>query len=321
MNEKNNNSSSKNEKIDKDEKLFRDIISEINDENLLIRIANICCDENPENCKFVIKKIKNVDNITKKNAKNLYKIVKKFDIHELNEKLDWYNAKNHENPNYREDAVKQITNENILKDIARSKYKDTSELSINKITDEKILVTISEDRRYDNDIRKKAISKITDNDILYRIVLSNNDISKPAFTVALNLIRKRCKEEADKSEDRYNKKLKELEDKGKIELILKIVDIYETIEKGASLEEPSKEHLKGLLESIYSNLKNVLEKEGLKKIPTKNVKFDYTKHEASSSEKNDECEDDDILEELLRGYTFKDEVIKHSIVKICKNSE
>ena len=69
---------------------------------------------------------------------------------------------------------------------------------------------------------------------------------------------------------------------------------------------------------IYSELYSILEKEGLKTIETEG-KFDPKKHEALIQEAGEE--DEKILEEIQKGYTLNDKVIRASKVKISKLME
>lgn len=101
------------------------------------------------------------------------------------------------------------------------------------------------------------------------------------------------------------------------QLISNILDSYEDLERALNQSNNEKELRKGV-ELIYSKLKDILEKEGLKEIPTEGEKFDPFKHEALMAENNDDFENGYIIEELMKGYTLKDKVLKYSKVKVCK---
>jgi molecular chaperone GrpE len=103
-------------------------------------------------------------------------------------------------------------------------------------------------------------------------------------------------------------------------LIMNILDSYEDLERALN-QSKNMDELKEGIELIYSKFKNVLEKEGLKEIEIKDVKFDPFKHEALMVEDKDDCEDGMIIEELMKGYTLKDKVIKYSKVKVCKKNK
>lgn len=100
-------------------------------------------------------------------------------------------------------------------------------------------------------------------------------------------------------------------------LIKNILDSYEDL--GRALENASNyDELKEGIELINNKLKDTLKKEGLEEIPTKGEKFDPFKHEALMAEAAEDIENGYIIEELMKGYTLKDKVIKYSKVKVCK---
>jgi len=317
--------------------LSLDDIHKIRDENLLIDIVAKCYEKNPKIRDLAIHEIKNVDNknvdkITKENGKVLHALAKKLRSSEIVEIWYWYHSKKNENKGSREKAINKISNQNILADIAKenNEYEDARQSSFDKIDDKSILETIAESSDYTKKIREKAIYKINDDNILFNIALKNNNVNlrEVAIKIILNKkesekesIRQRYMKDAKIAKKNFEQSLTKRFDEGKIDLIEKIVDSYESIEKGIHLKESSKDSLENLLKSIYSKSKDILEKEGLEKIPTKKRKYDSSKHDVVSTEEDPNYEDDDIIEELRKGYTFNDKVIKYSQVKICKNSE
>jgi molecular chaperone GrpE len=100
-------------------------------------------------------------------------------------------------------------------------------------------------------------------------------------------------------------------------LLLKILEVYEDFERAKENCKTEQEYSEGL-DLIYKKLTTILEKEGIKPIPTENEKFDPFKHEAMMAENNPEYENGMIIDELAKGYTLKDKVIKYSMVKVCK---
>ena len=66
---------------------------------------------------------------------------------------------------------------------------------------------------------------------------------------------------------------------------------------------------------IYSNLKKLLEEEGIRPIKAVGEKFDPYKHEVILKVESEEPEDI-VVEELQKGYMLKDKVIRTSKVKI-----
>ena len=100
-------------------------------------------------------------------------------------------------------------------------------------------------------------------------------------------------------------------------LIKQILDSYEDIERALTKSNSEKELREGL-ELIYQKLTDVLTKEGLEEIPTEGEKFDPFKHEALLVENNPDVENGYIIDELMKGYTLKGNVIRYSKVKVCK---
>ena len=100
-------------------------------------------------------------------------------------------------------------------------------------------------------------------------------------------------------------------------LIEKFLDSYEDMER--ALENSSnEEELREGLKLIHSKLENTLEKEGLKEIPAIGEKFDPFKHEALLTVNSPDHENGEIVDELMKGYTLKDKVLKYSKVRVCK---
>ena len=100
-------------------------------------------------------------------------------------------------------------------------------------------------------------------------------------------------------------------------LIKNILDSYEDLERALEQSTDEKELREGV-GLIFSKLKDTLEKEGLKEIPTEGEKFDPFKHEALMAVNDPEIENGYIVDELMKGYTLKDKVIKYSKVRVCK---
>lgn len=84
-------------------------------------------------------------------------------------------------------------------------------------------------------------------------------------------------------------------------------------EGGQCVEE---EFLKGM-ELIYSQMQDILKKEGVEAIDVLDCKFDPYRHECLMQGDSDK-ESQTILEEFQKGYLMKDKVIRHSKVKVAK---
>ena len=72
---------------------------------------------------------------------------------------------------------------------------------------------------------------------------------------------------------------------------------------------------------IHRQLVGVLEKEGVKRIPTVGERFDPHRHEAVGQvDASEEYEDGVIVEEIQVGYTLHDKVLRPALVRVAKQN-
>ena len=67
---------------------------------------------------------------------------------------------------------------------------------------------------------------------------------------------------------------------------------------------------------VLGNMYKILEKEGLQKIEAVGKPFDPNLHESSSKVITQENNEGIVVEEVRKGFMFRDRVIRPSIVKI-----
>ena len=100
------------------------------------------------------------------------------------------------------------------------------------------------------------------------------------------------------------------------DLIKEFLDCYEDLERCLTIEND--EDFRDGVELIYNKFTTLLAKEGVEEIPAKGEKFDLNKHEALMVQESEDVENGYIIEELMKGYTYKDKVLKYSKVIVCK---
>lgn len=151
------------------------------------------------------------------------------------------------------------------------------------------------------------------------------------------------KQKADKKQDALKEKIDELEDKVKrqmaefdnfrkrtekekaamfetgaksvIEKILPVVDNFERGLATVSGEEKGSPFVEGM-EMTYRQLMEELEKMEVKPIPAVGEEFDPNFHNAVMQMESDEYESGVIAKELMKGYTYRDSVVRHSMVAV-----
>ena len=99
-------------------------------------------------------------------------------------------------------------------------------------------------------------------------------------------------------------------------LILKVLEAYEDLERALEVKEDK--NLREGVELIYKKMTKILEDEGVEEIETEHQKFDPYKHEALLTENNEDYENNEIIQDLQKGYTLNSKVIRYSKVKVCK---
>lgn len=121
--------------------------------------------------------------------------------------------------------------------------------------------------------------------------------------------RKRFEKEKEETVLYANEKL--------IEMILPILDDFE---RSLSTSDPKKsfEAFRNGVELIYKNLLETLEKEGVKPIKAVGEEFDHNLHDALMMTEKEGIDAGKVVEEVMKGYYYKDKVLRHSKVIVAK---
>lgn len=101
-----------------------------------------------------------------------------------------------------------------------------------------------------------------------------------------------------------------------ISQLLDVVDELEMAVRSAQSSD-SKETLVQGVEMTLKKLKKVLEKEGVCPIESLGKPFDSSKHDAVSKVEKDDVKGCTVVEEIRKGYTMKEKVIRPSVVKVA----
>lgn len=156
---------------------------------------------------------------------------------------------------------------------------------------------------------------------------------------------KKEKKKSDKKTDELKEKIKELEDaklrqiaefqnfrnrtekeksqmfdlgsKNVIEKILPVVDNFERGLAAVPEEEKDSSFVEGM-NKIYKQLMTELDNLGVKPIEAKGKEFNPDFHNAVMQVESEELESGTVAEELQKGYTYKDSVVRHSMVSVVQ---
>ena len=130
---------------------------------------------------------------------------------------------------------------------------------------------------------------------------------------------KRQMAEFDNYRKRTEKEKSSMYEIGAREVIEKILPIVDNFERGlAAVPEEEKEtpFVDGM-NKIYRQLLSVFEGMGVKAIESVGQEFNPDYHNAVMHVEDEEAGENVVVEEFQKGYTYKDTVIRHSMVKVA----
>ena len=127
---------------------------------------------------------------------------------------------------------------------------------------------------------------------------------------------KRNMAEFDNYKKRMNKEKETLYSSTLSSVISEMLPIIDNFEK-AKDAECSDETYKTGISMIYTQLIEMLKKQGVEKIPDLGETFDPDIHEAVMSIEDETKGEKEIVEVFRTGYRMKDKVVRHSLVKVA----
>ena len=101
-----------------------------------------------------------------------------------------------------------------------------------------------------------------------------------------------------------------------IEKILPVVDNFERGFQGVSEEEKDHPFMQGM-DKVYKQMMTVLEGLGVKPIEAVGQEFNPDFHNAVMHVEDEDAGENVVVEEFLKGYTYRDSVVRYSMVKVA----
>ena len=105
-----------------------------------------------------------------------------------------------------------------------------------------------------------------------------------------------------------------------IDAVAEILPIGDNLERALKIEVASEDavKLKEGVEMVLKQFADTLEKLGVKPIKAEGEQFDPNVHNAVMHIEDESIDDNTVVEELMRGYEYKDgRVVRHSMVKVA----
>lgn len=129
----------------------------------------------------------------------------------------------------------------------------------------------------------------------------------------------RCLAEFDNFRKRTSKEKASMYDDGVRDTVEKLLGVVDNLERAVAAQEgkdPEDAFFKGVQMTLKQFLE-VLHSIGVEEIKAVGEKFDPNLHAAVAHEEDDAYGENEIMLEMLKGYQYKDKVIRHSMVKVA----
>ena len=130
--------------------------------------------------------------------------------------------------------------------------------------------------------------------------------------------------EFDNFRKRTEKEKEELETKTKGKTLMEILDVVDNFERARTQIKPANDGEMGIHKSyqgVYKILVESLKRLGVSPMRPEGQPFDPTYHEAMMREYTDEHPEGTVVEQLVRGYTLGEDVLRHALVKVAAPKE
>jgi molecular chaperone GrpE len=128
----------------------------------------------------------------------------------------------------------------------------------------------------------------------------------------------RAQAEFENARRRAAKEQQEFRDYAAVDVIKPLLPVIDSFERALGAKSGAAD-FRGGIELIYKQLQDALAKLGVRPVPAVGEPFDPHYHEAIEMVETADAPDHEVLEELQRGYKFKDRLLRPAMVKVAKN--
>jgi len=128
----------------------------------------------------------------------------------------------------------------------------------------------------------------------------------------------RAQAEFENARRRAAKEQQDFRDFAAADAIRSLLPVIDSFERALQSQSGVSEFRNGV-ELIYKQLQDTLGKQGVVAIAAKGQPFDPRYHEAVEMVETSAAADHEVLEELQRGYKFKERLLRPAMVKVARN--
>ncbi len=128
----------------------------------------------------------------------------------------------------------------------------------------------------------------------------------------------RAQAEFENARRRAAKEQQDFRDFATMDSIKSLLPVIDSFERALQVKSEASDFRNGI-ELIYKQLQDALAKLGVTPIPAKGHPFDPRYHEAIEMVETKDAADHEVIEELQRGYKYKDRLLRPAMVKVARN--
>jgi molecular chaperone GrpE len=129
----------------------------------------------------------------------------------------------------------------------------------------------------------------------------------------------RAQAEFENARRRANKEQQDYRDYAVTDAVKALLPVFDSLERALQVKSDGAE-FRGGVDLIHKQLQAALAKLSVQPIMAKGEPFDPRYHEAIEMVETTDAPDHQVIEELQRGYKFKDRLLRPAMVKVAKNS-
>ena len=219
-----------------------------------------------------------------------------------------------------QEAKKEEVLEEVLEDLEKESQADQTEDSVKEAETTEDTASETEEKDTEETAEETEESSKEDSDDNKKGFFKKKKDKKDEQIEELQDRVRRQMAEFDNFRKRTEKEKAQMFEVGAKSIIEKILPVIDNFERGlASIpEEEAGSAFADGMNMIYKQLMNELEQAGVAPIEAVGEEFDPEYHNAVMQVENDELESGTVAQELQKGYTYRDSVVRHSMVAVVQ---
>jgi molecular chaperone GrpE len=129
----------------------------------------------------------------------------------------------------------------------------------------------------------------------------------------------RLQAEFDNYRKRAAREQQDYRDYALVDALKAFLPILDSLDRAAKSENPDVDSYRSGVELIDRQFHDALSKLGVKPIEAAGAKFDPNLHQAVQMVHTEEAPDNTVIDEMQRGYTLKDRLLRPAMVRVASN--